>query len=63
MLMLIGAVGATCLGQSWAKALAQRFRSSKLLFCLEQMVLMGIGILAVMCMVNSTYSPFLYFQY
>ena len=29
VLMLIGAVGATCLGQSWAKALAQRFRSSK----------------------------------
>lgn len=63
VLMLIGIVGATCLGQSWAKALAQRFRRSKLLFCLEQMVLMGIGILAVMCMVNSTYSPFLYFQY
>ena len=63
VLMAIGTVGAVLFEGKWADRLVQKTREQPALFCLSQLVLLFIGVLAVLCMVNSTYSPFLYFQY
>ena len=63
VLMAIGTVGAVLFEGKWADRLVQKTREQPALFCLAQLVLLLIGVLAVLCMVNSTYSPFLYFQY
>ena len=63
VLMAVGAVGAVLFEGKWAESLVRKTREQPAMFCLSQLVLLVVGVLAVLCMVNSTYSPFLYFQY
>ena len=63
ILMLIGIIGATILGNYKIRKLRGLFEKQPLLFGIREIFLIFVGIITVMCMVNSTYSPFLYFQY
>ena len=63
VLMVIATVGALALDGGWAKKLHAKIRSSVPLFCVAQLALLLLMVLSVMCMINSTYSPFIYFQY
>ena len=50
---------------SWKplKKLEETAENTPVLFLLQEVLLLLLGIIDVMCIVNSTYSPFLYFQY
>lgn len=63
LLMLIGTVGATLFHSQKLKAAVEKAQKNPVLFCIMQLGLFALGILSVMFMVNSTYSPFIYFQY
>ncbi len=63
VLAVIATVGAVALDAEWAKKLSAKIQSSVPLFCVAQVALLLLGVLSVMCMINSTYSPFIYFQY
>ena len=43
------------------KFMAKKYVAS--IIAISQILLLGLGVLAVMFMINSTYSPFIYFQY
>lgn len=62
-LAIVGIVGATLLGSqkvmSWYKA----FRSTRIGYLLQEVTLLLLFIVAILFMINSTYSPFIYFQY
>ena len=60
---IIGILGATVLGSPKIKSVYCRFAATKVGFAVSQAVLLGVFILAIMFMINSTYSPFIYFQY
>ena len=60
---IIGILGATVLGSPKIKSVYGRFAATKVGFVVSQAVLLGVFILAIMFMINSTYSPFIYFQY
>ena len=63
VLMVIATVGALALDGGWAKKVHAKIQSSAPLFCVAQLALLLPMVLSVMFMVNSTYSPFIYFQY
>ena len=63
VLMVIATVGALALDGGWAKKVHAKIQSSAPLFCVAQLALLLLMVLSVMFMVNSTYSPFIYFQY
>ena len=63
VLMVIATVGALALDGGWAKKVHAKIRSRASLFCVAQLALLLLMVLSVMFMVNSTYSPFIYFQY
>ncbi len=54
---------ALALDGGWAKKVHAKIQSSAPLFCVAQLALLLLMVLSVMFMVNSTYSPFIYFQY
>lgn len=62
-LMVIAIFGATALHKKYFLDLAEKMDRSKALFIIKEVFLFGLMVLAVMFMVNSTYSPFIYFQY
>lgn len=62
-LVVIGVLGAAALHQKRLYALRQRIERSKGLFAVQELFLFALMLLSVMFMVNSTYSPFIYFQY
>ncbi len=62
-LTAIGAVGAVLFGSERAKALYQRCVSSKMGFFVQEVFLLISFATAILFMINSTYSPFIYFQY
>ena len=62
-LMTVGTVGAILPGLSPVQNCWNRISKNKAVFCISQILLLGLGVLAVMFMINSTYSPFIYFQY
>ena len=62
-LMTVGTVGAILPGLSSVQNCWNRISKNKAVFCISQILLLGLGVLAVMFMINSTYSPFIYFQY
>ena len=62
-LVIIGVVGATVFGSSRLGAVYNRIAFTKVGYLLQELVLLSVFILAVLFMVNSTYSPFIYFQY
>ncbi len=63
LLMLVGTLGALCLNARWAKLLMEKVKNKPILFSIAQIILLLLGGLSVMFMINSTYSPFIYFQY
>ena len=63
VLMVIATVGALALDGGWVKKVHAKIQSSAPLFCVAQLALLLLMVLSVMFMVNSTYSPFIYFQY
>ena len=62
-LMTVGTVGAILPGLSPVQNCGNRISKNRAVFCISQILLLGLGVLAVMFMINSTYSPFIYFQY
>ncbi len=62
-LVLVGAVGAVVFGWPRLQALYRRFAATKLGYAVQELVLLAVFVLAILFMVNSDYSPFIYFQY
>lgn len=62
-LVLIGILGATAFHKKYFYNIYSKVNESRILFLIQEMVLFGIMVLAVIFMINSTYSPFIYFQY
>lgn len=63
LLVVIGLMGATVLHCRCFRKLAEKINETKSLFVIQELLLFGGMALAVMFMVNSSYSPFIYFQY
>lgn len=63
VLSVIAVLGATVLSFPVFRNLGDRLENSKAGLVLKEAVLFLLMILAVICMVNSSYSPFIYFQY
>lgn len=59
----VGVLGATVLHHKRLYALGQRIQESKVLFVFQEIFLFSLMVLSFIFMVNSTYSPFIYFQY
>lgn len=62
-LMAVGTVGATVFGMGKLKLCIKRVVNSKIGFIVQEAVIFSLFVIAIMCMANSTYSPFIYFQY
>lgn len=62
-LAAVGILGATVLGDERLRAWYGRVKATVWGYALQQVVLLVLFVLAVLFMVNSTYSPFIYFQY
>nr|WP_167753552.1 MBOAT family protein [Streptococcus cuniculi] len=62
-LTMIGIAGATVLGSQRVKSWYGAIVSTRLGYLLQELVLLVMFIIAILFMVNSTYSPFIYFQY
>ena len=62
-LAVIGIIGATVLGSPKIKMLQAKIVTSKIGYVVEEIILLAMFILAVLFMINSAYSPFIYFQY
>lgn len=62
-LVVIGILGATAFHRKCFYNIYSKVNESKTLFVVQEVILFGIMVLTVMFMVNSTYSPFIYFQY
>lgn len=60
---IIGILGSTLLGNSWIQTKYRKFKETKIGYILQEIVLMSLFVLAICFMINSTYSPFIYFQY
>lgn len=61
--MVIGILGATILGTEKIRTLHRRMIGTPVGLAVQELTLLVLFALAIMYMVNSTYSPFLYFQY
>lgn len=62
-LAAVGILGATVLGDDRVRAWYGRVAATVWGYAVQQAVLLVLFVLAVLFMVNSTYSPFIYFQY
>lgn len=62
-LMLVGMLGSTVLGWKRLKTWHERITSSGVGFLFQEVIIFLVFLIAILCMVNSTYSPFIYFQY
>lgn len=62
-LVIIGIVGATLLGSPKVKRCYTAFRSTAIGYAIQEISLLIIFVVAILFMINSTYSPFIYFQY
>lgn len=63
ILMIAGILGATVLSSQKIKEVSYTINHSAVLYIVQEIMILLCGIISVMCIVNSTYSPFLYFQY
>ena len=63
VLAIIGIIGATLLGLPKIREAGERLTKTKAGFVLQYALYLVLFILAIIFMVNSTYSPFIYFQY
>lgn len=62
-LAAVGVLGATVLGDDRLRVWYGKLSGTALGYAAQQLVLLALFVLAVLFMVNSTYSPFIYFQY
>ena len=60
---VIGILGATLLGSPRIKALYGKLSEKKWFYLASELVLILLFVVSVLFVVNSTYSPFIYFQY
>lgn len=63
ILMIIAVLGATVFSAKKLKKAAEMANQQPVLFVIQEAFLMILCVVNIMCMVNATYSPFLYFQY
>ncbi len=63
VLMAIGIIGATVFGLPSVQSVYKRSLETKIGYTVNVALSVALFILAILFMVNSTYSPFLYFQY
>ena len=61
--MIVAVLGATLLRMEWFQRIKQRLNATKAGLAVQETVLLLLMVFAVICMVNSSYSPFIYFQY
>ncbi len=62
-LAFMGAAGAVLFGNKRLQAMVQRCLATKLGFAVQEMLLLLLFVISILFMVNSTYHPFIYFQY
>lgn len=62
-LIVTGTVGATVFGAEKLQLYIKKASDGKIGFVVQEIILFSLFVIAIMCMVNSTYSPFIYFQY
>lgn len=62
-LMIIGTLGSTVFAWNKLKIWCKRVTSSSVGFLIQEIIIFMLFLIAILCMVNSTYSPFIYFQY
>lgn len=60
---IIGILGSTLLGSQKIVALKNKVVATKIGYIAQEMILTILFVIAILFMVNSTYSPFIYFQY
>lgn len=60
---MIGILGSTLLGSPKLIAWYQKFAATKIGYCIQELTLLAVFAVAILFMINSTYSPFIYFQY
>ncbi len=60
---VIGILGATILGNARIQSFYYRIAETKIGYIAQEIILIALFLLAILFMVNSTYSPFIYFQY
>lgn len=63
VLLAIGIIGATIAGLPVVRQTYRRFIEKKLIYLVQEFLLLALFIIAILFMVSSTYSPFIYFQY
>ncbi|MGM9614142.1 MAG: MBOAT family O-acyltransferase [Oscillospiraceae bacterium] len=62
-LTIVGILGSTLLGSERIQGWYRKFSSTAAGYLIQELVLLMLFALAILFMVNSTYSPFIYFQY
>ena len=63
VMILIGCIGATLFSRKFFETSLAKVNQNKALFALQEVGILLLLILSVIYIVNSTYSPFIYFQY
>ena len=61
--VIIGIAGSTLLGSPKLIALKDKIIATKAGYLVQELLLLTVFVTAILFMVNSTYSPFIYFQY
>lgn len=63
VLAIIGIIGSILLGGKNIQEYYHRFSNTRIGFMIQEVVVFSLFITAILFMVNSTYSPFIYFRY
>ena len=63
IMIVIGCLGATFFSLKLFDRVKSQIRQSKFLFAVQEIGVLALFVLSVVYIVNSTYSPFIYFQY
>lgn len=61
--VILGSFGATALASNRLKSWYSDFSATKIGFVIQEIILLLLFSVAILFMVNSTYHPFIYFQY
>lgn len=63
VLIAVGVLGAAAPGLDWLRTARERLAARPWGLALQEAALLALFVLSVLCMVNSSYHPFIYFQY
>ncbi len=63
VLTIIGIIGATVFGIPWVQKIYKKFEETAIGYIITRIFIFAMFVISVLFMVNSTYSPFIYFQY